>query len=344
MVSRADATVTGIEDVAVATGVSTATVSRALRGLAGVSAGTRARILTAAQELGYVPSSAASGLASGRTMAMGVLLPQIERWYFSAVLEGVDRQLRAAGYDLIVFSLGGTGMNRERVFHRSILRKRIDALLVMCMELTEDEHRSLRELESPTIVVGGSVQGVRHVGIDDAGAVSDAVEHLISLGHTKIGHVRGGGDVGLSFDVPRIREESYLAAMTAHNLPIRDEWSVFGDFRFSEAKVAVKRMLANVRERPTALFCSSDEMAFGALVAAAELGIRVPAELSIVGIDDHEFAEPMGVTTVRQNPEEQGAFAAELLLGELEGAVPVLTPPTQPHELIQRTSTGPAPR
>lgn len=335
---------TGIEDVAVATGVSTATVSRALRGLAGVSEGTRARVLSAARELGYVPSSAASGLASGRTMAMGVLLPQMERWYFSAVLEGVDRQLRAAGYDLIVFSLGGTGMNRERVFHRSILRKRIDALLVMCMELTEDEHRSLRELESPTIVVGGSVQGVRHVGIDDNAAVGDAVRHLISLGHTRIGHVRGGGDDGLSFDVPRIREESYVATMAAHNLTVRDEWSVFGDFRFNESKIAVKRMLTTVEERPTALFCASDEMAFGALIAASELGINVPGELSIVGIDDHEFAEPMGLSTVRQMPEEQGAFAVDLLLGELAGKAPMLTPPVQPHELIQRTSTGRAPR
>ena len=335
---------TGIEDVAVATGVSTATVSRALRGLAGVSAGTRARVLSAAQELGYVPSSAASGLASGRTMAMGVLLPLIERWYFSAVLEGVDRQLRAAGYDLIVFSLGGTGVNRERVFHRSILRKRIDALLVMCMELTEDEYLALRELESPTIVVGGSVQGVRHVGIDDGAAVRDAVEHLISLGHTRIGHVRGGGAFGLYFEVPRIREESYLATMAAHGLPLWDDWSVFGDFRFGEAKIAVKRMLSTVDERPTALFCSSDEMAFGALMAASELGISVPGELSIVGIDDHEFAGPMGLTTVRQVPEEQGAFASYLLLWELEGALPVLNPPTQPHELIQRASTGPAPR
>ncbi len=333
-----------IEDVAVATGVSTATVSRALRGLTGVSAGTRARVLRAAKDLGYVPSSAASGLASGRTMAMGVLLPLIERWYFSAVLEGVDRQLRAAGYDLIVFSLGGTGTNRERVFHRSILRKRIDALLVMCMELTEDEHRSLKELESPTIVVGGSVQGVRHVSIDDAAAVRDAVEHLVSLGHTRIGHVRGGGSYGLYFEVPRIREESYVATMVAHDLPVRDEWSVFGDFRFSEAKLAVKHMLSTVKERPTALFCSSDEMAFGALLAASELGIRVPQDLSIVGIDDHEFAEPMGLTTVRQMPEEQGAFAVDLLLGELEGETPLRTPPVQPHELVERSSTGPVPR
>lgn len=332
-----------IEDVAVATGVSTATVSRALRGLTGVSAGTRARVLRAAQDLGYVPSSSASGLASGRTMAMGVLLPSIERWYFSAMLDGIDRQLRNAGYDLIVFSLGGFGGNRERVFHRSILRKRIDALIVMCMELTDDEYRSLRELDSPTVVVGGSVQGVPHVSIDDGVAVRDAVEHLISLGHKRIGHVRGGGSFGLYFDVPRLREEAFEKTLAAHGLPVRNEWTVFGDFRFNEAKIAVKQMLSEVEERPSALFCSSDEMAFGALIAAAELGIKVPQELSIVGIDDHEFAEPMGLTTVRQMPEEQGAYAAELMLAALEGKSWPENPLTQPHELILRSSTARAP-
>ncbi|MFP5315915.1 MAG: LacI family DNA-binding transcriptional regulator [Actinomycetes bacterium] len=330
-----------IEDVAVATGVSTATVSRALRGLTGVSPATRAKVLTVARELGYVPSSSASGLASGRTMAMGVLLPSIERWYFSAMLDGIDRQLRTAGYDLIVFSLGGFGGNRERVFHRSILRKRIDALIVMCMELTEDEYRSLRDLDSPTIVVGGSVQGVPHVSIDDHAAVRDAVEHLIALGHTRIGHVRGGDSFGMYFDVPRIRNDAFTETMAAHGLPIRDEWSVFGDFRFKEAKIAVTSMLADASERPTALFCSSDEMAFGALTAAAELGIKVPEELSVVGIDDHEFADPMGLTTVRQMPEEQGAYAAELMLAELEGKKLKSGPVTQPHELIERASTGP---
>ena len=332
---------TSIDDVAKSIGVSTATVSRALRGLPGVSVSTRSRVLVAADTLGYVPSSSASGLASGRTMAMGVLLPQIERWYFSAVLEGVDRQLRAAGYDLVVFSLGGSGVNRERVFHRSILRKRIDALLVMCMELTDDELQSLQALDSPTIVVGGSVRGVRHVGIDDDAAARDAVEHLVALGHTDIAHLRGGGSYGIEFEVPRIREEAYLATMAAHGLRVRREWSIFGDFRFKRGKEAALALLRDPADRPTAVFCSSDEMAFGVISAAADLGISIPEELSVVGIDDHEFADPLGLTTIRQNPEEQGAYAADLLLAELEGGAPVAAPAPRPHELIIRTSTAP---
>jgi LacI family repressor for deo operon, udp, cdd, tsx, nupC, and nupG len=332
---------TSIDDVAAALGVSTATVSRALRGLPGVAEETRTRVTLTARRLGYVPSSAASGLASGRTMAMGVLVPVLDRWYFSAVLEGVDRQLRAAGYDLIVFSLGGDGVNRDRVFHRSILRKRIDALLVMCMHLTEEERQAVQQLEYPSIVVGGAVEGVRHVGIDDAAAARDAVEHLISLGHTRIAHMRGGGSFDIDFEVPRLREQAYRETMVRHGLPVREDWSAFGDFRFATSRSSALHLLEDPTDRPTAVFCSSDEMAFGVLRAATELGIDVPGELSVIGIDDHEFAEPMGLTTIRQDPEDQGAFAADLLLGELLSNQPAEYPPSRPHALVERQTTGP---
>ena len=332
---------TSIGDVAASLGVSTATVSRALRGLPGVADETRERVAVTAKRLGYVPSSAASGLASGRTMAMGVLVPVIDRWFFSAVLEGVDRRLRAAGYDLILFSLGGDGVNRDRVFHRSILRKRIDALLVMCMHLTEEERQAVQQLDYPTIVVGGAVEGVRHVGIDDGRAARDAVEHLISLGHTRIAHMRGGGSFDIDFEVPRIRGEAFLEAMGSAGLAVREDWQAFGDFRFGTSYAAARALLEDPGDRPTAVFCSSDEMAFGVLQAARELGIHVPGELSVIGIDDHEFAAPMGLTTIRQDPGEQGAFAADLLLGELLGSAPAGYPPSHPHLLVERRSTGP---
>lgn len=334
---------TTIDDVAASLGMSTATVSRALRGLPGVAEQTRERVAVTAKKLGYVPSSAASGLASGRTMAMGVLVPVIDRWFFSAVLEGVDRRLRAAGYDLILFSLGGDGINRDRVFHRSILRKRIDALLVMSMHLTEEERKAVQQLDYPTIVVGGAVQGVRHVGIDDARAARDAVGHLIERGHTRIAHMRGGGSFDIDFEVPRIREEAFRQVMGEQGLPVREDWQAFGDFRFNTSRDSALELLRDSSDRPTAVFCSSDEMAFGVLKAAQELGIRVPSELSVIGIDDHEFAGAMGLTTIRQHPEEQGAFAAGLLLGELLTGAPADYPPVRPHALVERASTGPAP-
>lgn len=335
---------TGIDGVARALGVSTATVSRALRGLPGVSAATRDRVLAAAEELGYVPSSSAAHLASGRTMALGVLLPRIDEWYFAAALEGVDRALRAAGYDLVVFSLGGSGRNRERVFHRSMLRKRIDALLVMCMELTPEELAALQQLDYPSLTVGGYVEGLRNVSIDDAAAAGDAVDHLVSLGHRKIAYLAGGDGHGVHFSVPARREAAFRRSLARHGLQVRPEWMVFGDFRFGAAKEAAERLLDAPGERPTAVFASSDEMAFGVLAAAQELGVRVPEELSVIGIDDHDFAGPLGLTTVRQDPREQGNCAAGLLLAELRGHPAQANPPWQPHRLVVRRSTGPPAR
>lgn len=329
-----------IDDVAMAAGVSTATVSRAIRGIPGVSAATRDRVLQIVDALGYVPSSSASGLASGRTMTMGVVVPMIDRWYFATALEGADQALRAAGYDLMVFNLGGAGGNRERVFHRSMLRKRIDALLVMCMELTDEELASLRALDSPSIVVGSYLEGVRHVSIDDPAAAREAVEHLIRLGHRDIAHLQGTGEHGFDFSVPQARNQAFEATMTAHGLRVRPEWKAYGNFRTVDSKVAAGKLLDAPGGRPTAVFASSDEMAFGLMMAAAERGIRIPEELSVIGIDDHEFSEPAGLTTIRQRPDEQGAYAVGVLLAELAGASRV-QPAVQPHELVVRNSTAP---
>lgn len=325
-----------------AAGVSTATVSRAVRGISGVSEATRERVQQIADALGYVPSSSASGLASGRTMTMGVVVPMIDRWYFATALEGADQALRAAGYDLMVFNLGGAGGNRDRVFHRSMLRKRIDALLVMCMELTDEELTSLKALDSPSIVVGSYLEGVRHVSIDDPTATRDAVEHLIRLGHRRIAHLQGIGKDGFDFSVPQARNAAFEATLSAHRLEVRPEWASYGNFRTVDSKIAAGKLLDQPGDRPTAVFASSDEMAFGVMMAAAERGIRIPEELSVIGIDDHEFSEPAGLTTIRQRPDEQGSYAVGVLLAELAGSSRIV-PTVQPHELVIRNSTAPPP-
>ena len=145
----------------------------------------------------------------------------------------------------------------------------------------------------------------------------------------------------IDFEVPRLREQAFQQTMTDHGLSVREDWSAFGDFRFATSRASALELLADPADRPTAVFCSSDEMAFGVLKAAAELGVSVPGELSVIGIDDHEFSEPMGLTTIRQDPEDQGAFAADLLLGELLRNEPADYPPSRPHALVERATTAP---
>lgn len=331
----------GIDEVARATGVSTATVSRALRGLPNVSDKTRARVRRAADELGYVASSSASGLASGRTLAMGVVVPSVSRWFYTSVLEGVDAELRAASYDMILFNLGGHRGDRERVFHRTILRKRTDALLAMCLDFTADERHQLASTGHPTIVVGGPVRGLRSVGIDERGTARKATEHLIALGHRDIAHLGGEDEEGLNRQVPIGRMHGFQDALREAGIPLRREWIIPGGFSLPLSRAAMNALLDRPGPRPTAVFAGSDEMAMGAMLAASDHGLRVPDDLSVIGIDNHDYAESFGLTTMAQDPFEQGSTAARILLDELNGGEPRARSLKMPVTLIERTSTAP---
>jgi LacI family repressor for deo operon, udp, cdd, tsx, nupC, and nupG len=331
----------GIDEVARATGVSTATVSRALRGLPNVSDSTRAAVRRAADELGYVASSSASGLASGRTLAMGVVVPSVSRWFYTSVLEGVDSELRAASYDMILFNLGGHRGDRERVFHRSILRKRTDALLALCLDFTADERHQLASLGHPTILVGGPVKGLRSVGIDEKTTGMTATEHLIKLGHRDIAHLGGEDEEGLNRQVPIGRLHGFQHAMRSAGLSVRPEWIIPGGFSLPASRAAMNELLDRPGPRPTAVFAGSDEMAFGAILAAHDHGLSIPGDLSVIGIDNHTFAESFGLTTLAQNPFDQGAVAARILLDELAGDEPRTRSVRSPVNLIVRTSTAP---
>jgi DNA-binding LacI/PurR family transcriptional regulator len=331
---------TSIDDVARASGVSTATVSRALRGLPNVSPATRETVLATAEQLGYVVSSSASGLATGRTLAMGVVVPNVSRWFYATVLEGIDAALRRVGYDTILFNLGLKGEDRERVFHRSILRKRTDAVIALCLDFTPAEREQLASLGHPTIVVGGPVPGLRHLGVDELAVARAATAHLIALGHRQIGHLAGIPEPGLNKRVPQRRRRGYELALSSAGLSARPEWIEPSDFQISGAREAALRLLRR-EPRPTALFAASDEMAIGAILAARELGLDVPRELSVIGIDNHALAETFGLTTIAQDAFGQGRLAAELMLDELAGAPPRVGQLHVPATLIERATTAP---
>ena len=308
---------TSIDDVARRSGVSIATVSRALRGLPNVSEATRHRIQDVADELGYVASSSASGLASGRTLAMGVVAPSVSRWFYTTVIEGIDSALRDANYDMILYNLASRGGDRERVFHRSILRKRTDALIAVGMDFTAAEREQLLSLGHPTIMIGGPVRGIRHIGIDERLVARAATEHLIGLGHRDIAQLGGDDDEGLNRQVPVGRRRGFLDAMEAAGLPVREEWMLSGRFSLVASREVINELLDRPGTRPTAIFASSDEMAIGAILAATDHGLSIPRDLSVIGIDNHDLSESFGLTTMAQDPFEHGSLGARILLDDL---------------------------
>ena len=333
-----------IEDVAAAAGVSTATVSRAVRGLPRVSPATREKILRVAGELGYVASSSASGLATGRTKTVGVLAPYVDRWFFFKSIEGVDRELHQRGYNLSLFNLGGQRGARERLFSKTMVYKQIDALLVLCMSLTHEEIEDLQRIDIPLIVVGGPVVDCPSIGIDDYAAAVDATTHLIELGHRDVALLHGQDDSDLNFTVPRLRVEGFTATMAKVGSTLRPAWDIYGNFTVRSGQEGFETLWSRPGPKPTAIFCASDEMAMGAMLQARRRGVRVPEDLSIIGIDNHEFAEALGLTTVAQDPVEQGQQGTRMLLDELAGASGAVRSMLAPHRLVVRESTAPPAR
>ncbi|MEA5455104.1 LacI family DNA-binding transcriptional regulator [Sinomonas sp. JGH33] len=331
----------GIEDVAAAAGVSTATVSRAIRGLPRVSPRTRAKILATAKELGYVPSSAASRLASGKTRTIGVLAPYVDRWFFGKAIDGVELELHDRGYNLSLFNLGGRTQPRERLFSKAMVHKQIDALLLLCMYLHQEEIDDLHTIDMPLVVVGGPVPGCSNVGIDDYAAAKSVTDHLIGLGHRHIALLHGQDDSDLNFSVPRIRVEGFREAVHQAGLEFNPDASLFGNFTVESGVEAMRRYMEFPAPRPTAIMCASDEMALGVMFEARRQGIRIPEDLSVVGIDGHEMGAAAGLTTIWQDPTAQARRGTRMLLAELSGEEGAVHNETAEQRLVVRESTAP---
>ncbi|MFC7344811.1 LacI family DNA-binding transcriptional regulator [Saccharopolyspora griseoalba] len=329
----------GIEEVARRAGVSPSTVSRALRGRSGVSERTRRRITGIAEELDYSISRSASGLATGRTMCVGVIVPFVWRWFFGQIIGGAEQVLRAAGYDMMLYTTGDLE-SRERFFRELPVRGRVDAVLVLSMDLTEQEADRLRGLDLPLALVGHEAEGFSSVHIDDRQGTRLAVQHLINLGHRDIAMIQGLEPKPLGAIAPIIRREAFQQTLSDNDIEPRPEWMVPGAFSIGAGERAMDQLLATSTP-PTAVFTYADELAMGALRSMRRHGRSVPQDMSIVGFDDHEMSEYVELTTVAQPVRAQGATAAQLLMNQLTSGSRETSVLPMPIELVVRGSTGP---
>ena len=329
----------GIEDVARAAGVSTATVSRALRNLPNVNEATRARVRAAATELGYVASPSAASLASGRTRAIGLISPWVNRWFFSNVIDAAERELRAHGYDVLLYTFDVRRQSTRPRVDPDVLRRRVDGILVVGLPLQDDEIDALVGLGYPVVCVGWGGSEQTTVRVDDHAIGLAATRHLTALGHRKIAHLTGTPDDVHPWSSPVKRELGWREALREIGVEPEEDLLETGDFEFEGGRASVARLVAR-RPDLTAVFASSDEMAMGAILGLRALGLRVPQDVSVIGVDGHEFGELVGLTTLAQAVEEQGAAAAALVLDMIDGR----TAPRSvvyPTTLLERSSTAP---
>lgn len=319
-----------IRDVAQAAGVSTATVSRALRGLPNVDDHTRRKVQQAAADLDYVISPSASRLASGRTGSVAVITPYIARWFFSTVLSGVESVLANAGIDLLLMSVSNPS-GQLRLPPAPRLRRRVDGALVIAIPADDRELLDILDLGMPTSMIGVSVAGVPSVTIDDVQASRTATQHLVNLGHRRIGLI-AGTPTSLPYTAGYDRRRGFIEVLDEAGLEFEPSLESYGYFTIEGGERAMTDLL-NQPTRPTAVFAMSDEMAFGAIRAMRNHGLQPGRDISIVGIDGHAVAELLDLTTVAQPVQDLGRIAAEALLDQLNGRAEA------DHQLVQRLAT-----
>lgn len=329
-----------IRDVAQAAGVSTATVSRALRGLPHVDPETRERVRRVAQEMDYVVSPSASRLASGRTGTVAVITPFIDRWFFSTVLSGISDVLQAREVDLIVFEVGDPSTSPGLPTERR-LRGRADGMIVVTLPTDAPRIADLLEIGLPASFIGATWPGVPSVCIDDAAAARTATQHLINLGHRRIGIISGRPQASTS---QGNRSKGYRESVAGAGLEVDPSLESYGYFTVSGGEAAMTALLSQPNP-PTAVFAMSDDMAFGAIRSLQRHGIRPGSDIAIASIDGHDLAELLDLTTVGQPVADMGRIAAEALLGRMLGSdadqsADVVAPTT----LVVRGSTVPVER
>jgi len=331
-----------IRDVALRAHVSPGTVSRVMRGHRGVAQETRRRVLAAICALGYTPDSAATRLSTGRSLVIGVVVPLSTRPSVSERLNGVVKSLAESSYDLVIHNVE-TADQRTRCFQNLPRRRDADGLLFISLAPRDAEVQALVESRVPVVLIDAdppALVAVSRVVVDDKAGGHSATRHLVGLGHRRIGFLGDAVDDAFGLTSSRDRYRGYLRALREAGIPPRPQDCATGEHSRAEAHALALRLLGRAG-RPTALVAASDTQAVGAWEAARELGLRVPEDVSLVGYDDIEIAQVLGLTTVRQPLQHSGRRGAELLLQRLRDPGAAAVREVLPTELVERRTTAP---
>ena len=315
-----------IADVAAASGVGVGTVSRVINGAPGVRDATRDRVRAAISQLGYRPSHLAAALSRGTPRTVAIVLPHLTRPSSVERLAGALAVLARYEYDTIVCNVD-TPAQRDHVLATLVARHRADGVIVVSL---------------PLATVDVATRGVPHTVIDDVAGGRLATDHLLGLGHLRIGfigdRVQRAVSTALGFTASARRLAGYRQALAAAGVSPDDDLIRLGPHGPASAQALATELLT-LRDPPSAIFAASDTQAMGVLAAADQAGAQVPSELSVIGFDDIQSAALLGLSTVRQPLEDSGAQGAERLCALLRGET--VRPQRQVLELqvMHRAST-----
>jgi len=328
-----------LEDVARVAGVSTATVSRVLSKPDVVSSSTRERVSSAVRQLDYQPDASARALASGRTHTVGCVIPTLDHAIFASSTQAMQTTLARAGYQLLVASHGYDPQVEFEVV-RVLQQRGVDAMVLVGTDHAPGLWKSLRSWGKPSLLTWSSDPRLPSIGFDNEAAARLATEHLLALGHRRIGVISG---FTVHNDRARSRIEGVRMALGQAGLKLPPSLLTEQAFDFKGGRSGLQ-VLMSARQPPTAIFCGNDLLANGALLEAHRLGLEVPRQLSICGIDNHDLSEAInpGLTTIHLPTQDLGRITAKNVLSALAGEA-IAQQSLLPFELLVRGSTAPPP-
>jgi DNA-binding LacI/PurR family transcriptional regulator len=328
-----------IYDIARLSGVTSATVSRVINGKHGISRETREKVIAVMRRERYFPSPAASGLRKKSTREIGILSPFFIGDFFLKIFESLHRQLK--DFDLILYN-AQTPAHRREVIDRIVAEEKLCALIVASTPVLLEEEILVSSLKVPVVMVEARHPLYSSVDYDHQIGAFKAVSHLVELGHRDIAIVGGKPETRLYSPIGKERLKGYRMALDMAGIPVREDLVTSGEWTSADAMASARSLLSGTRP-PTAIFATSDVQAAGVLMAAREIGVRVPADLSVVGYDNIPFAEFLSLTTMWQHHDQLARNAANLLLEELRTGVRAGERVVLQPELVVRSSTA-APR
>lgn len=306
-----------IKDIARKAGVSYATVSRALNNRPEVNEKTRREIQKLAEEMGYKPNALARSLVTRESKTLGLIIPDITNPFFPEVARGAEEAAAQAGYSIFLCNTNWEE-EKERKYLALLEEKRVDGIILA--SVINDEQQMMEYLADstvPLIMINRVLKNVHthYVVIDNVRGAGLVMEHLIENGHRDIAFVGGLSHV----EATRERLQGYKMMLGAYELPVKPELIRLGSFR-RESGYSNALELLKLSPRPTAIFAANDILALGVLQAAADLNLRVPGDLAVVGFDDIPFASyaEVSLTTVAQPKYAMGEMAAKILIEEIK--------------------------
>lgn len=331
-----------IRDIAEKAGVGLGTVSRVINDSPLVSETTRQRVLEVIAELNYSPSPVARSLSLGRTHVIAVIAPFFTRPAFVERLRGVENTIAESPFDLVIYNV--ENIEKRDLYFRKVPRpERADGVLIISLPPRDEDVTLLTRSQVPIVLIDAnhpSLTSFNRVVVDDVAGGRAATQHLIDLGHRRIGYISDPLESPFKFTASYDRYLGYRQALEAAGLPFSEAYHGAGDHGRADARALAHRLLT-LPERPTAIFAASDTQAMGVLEAARELRLRVPEDVSVIGYDDIEVAEYLRLTTIRQQLFESGQRGVELLLQVLHTQPDEPICDILPTELVVRGTTAP---